>query len=680
MSTPTKAQFGEARKLFKSDNPIEIFLQSKNVSLIGSGDSRKCKCPLHDDKNPSMSVNVSDGTWKCFAGCGEGGVVELAALMEGKSVDDFLCQFVKERDEKTKKPTEPAVPPPDWNACVEAFTDEKIDKLCEWRGYSRKFVEQLVEHKMVGICETRLAFPIYTGTKVTGTHQKTNSGWITRGPCDRPWVIGDHMEHVFLFESQWDAFALMDAVSWFTNTGVRAVSSILITRGASKGKSVQNMIPPKSRVTVWMQNDQPDLKGNIPAEKWLSDVTSVVTAPIYVARPPAEFKDLNDWSRGGAFTAEIVDACEAAEKYVDPNAKPLPVPLDFREMMKFNPDSDKDCLIGRRWLCRGGSCIWVGSSGLGKSVLTLQAAITFALDEHLFGLEPVRPLKSIIISAEDDDGDIAETIQGVASGMGITPPDPRFEVIMENVKMYRITNLHGLEFIGLCEQLVREHQADLLWINPLLSYYSGNPSDPEKVSEFCGALSSMQESTGVCTMLIHHTGKPMNSDTTKNWSIEDHSYLGLGSSVWTNWARAIVILQAMKKPVGIFSLLFPKRGQRTGIVDESFKRVRQIYLEHAEKGLCWMPSDFCPDGDENTGLGRPLKVSWSRFYESWDGRDKTTSEIKGLLSHLFKVSDKTAFRTLMKWSGVCLFKNGNDLWNIKTEEGQNGQNGQKSFV
>jgi len=31
-------------------------------------------CPFHQDRTPSLSINLEKGVWKCFAGCGEGGM------------------------------------------------------------------------------------------------------------------------------------------------------------------------------------------------------------------------------------------------------------------------------------------------------------------------------------------------------------------------------------------------------------------------------------------------------------------------------------------------------------------------------------------------------------------------------------------------------------------------------
>jgi hypothetical protein len=506
---------------------------------------------------------------------------------------------------------------------------------------------------------------------VVGTHQRVKNGWLMRGK-HAPWIIGaGHFENVILFESQWDAFAFMDATRWLEIPAFRSQSSIVITRGAANAKSIQHTFPSRGHLIAWMQNDPEDDKGNSPAKGWLNDLVRAV-GPVHVCWPPPEHKDLNDWLKAGAVSADILTMMESAPLYRDPSLPPIKPSLDFRKMLAFDPKADPDCLLGQRYLCRGGSCIWVGASGLGKSVLNIQAAITFCLQEDLFGLEPRKPLRSVIFSAEDDEGDISETFQGVIRAFGISESDPRFDTIVNSVFVYQESTLKGLPFIGYAEQAVRENKADLLWINPLLSYYTGNPSDPEKSGEFCGALSSLQANTGVCTQLVHHTGKPKESESTKHWSVDDFSYIGIGSSVWTNWARAIVVLQALKSPAGTFVLRFAKRGNRTGIVDEDFIRQREVYLEHADVGLCWVPSDYKPG--EKDGGGRPEKARWNLIEKHWSGEPLSNESWTKLCREVLSVSDKTARRVLSKWSGIHIVKNTNDLWIKCSGNGQNGQN------
>src|SRR5580704_9528316 len=68
----------------------------------------------------------------------------------------------------------------------------------------------------------------------------------------------------------------------------------------------------------------------------------------------------------------------------------------------------EETLLGNRWLCRGGGALIVAPSGQGKSVLTAQASILWACNKAAFGIKPSRPLRSLILQAEDDDGDIQE--------------------------------------------------------------------------------------------------------------------------------------------------------------------------------------------------------------------------------------------------------------------------------
>src|SRR5438309_1117628 len=42
-----------------------------------AGAEVKARCPFHDDRNPSLSVNFDKGVWTCHAGCGNGGILEF---------------------------------------------------------------------------------------------------------------------------------------------------------------------------------------------------------------------------------------------------------------------------------------------------------------------------------------------------------------------------------------------------------------------------------------------------------------------------------------------------------------------------------------------------------------------------------------------------------------------------
>jgi CHC2 zinc finger len=45
--------------------------------FTGQGDEQKTRCPFHDDRTPSLSVNFEKGAWCCHAGCGNGGILDF---------------------------------------------------------------------------------------------------------------------------------------------------------------------------------------------------------------------------------------------------------------------------------------------------------------------------------------------------------------------------------------------------------------------------------------------------------------------------------------------------------------------------------------------------------------------------------------------------------------------------
>ncbi len=81
-------------------------------------------------------------------------------------------------------------------------------------------------------------------------------------------------------------------------------------------------------------------------------------------------------------------------------------------------DGDPNELLKFRFLCRGGALLIVGPAGVGKSTLAMQAALCWAIERDFFGIVPARPLRSLMIQSENDEGDLAEMRDGVLAGLG----------------------------------------------------------------------------------------------------------------------------------------------------------------------------------------------------------------------------------------------------------------------
>lgn len=268
--------------------------------------------------------------------------------------------------------------------------------------------------------------------------------------------------------------------------------------------------------------------------------------------------------------------------------------MEIDALLAFQPEADHDVILGNRYLCRGGSCVIVGSTSVGKSSLGLQMAVLWAIGASFFGLKPVRPLKSLFLQAENDLGDMAEMFQGILKGTGLlhaNNPDANAELVQilkENIIIKRDQTHSGPNFAPFARSLIEIHQPDIFWVDPLLSFYGNDIVDQKTMTTFLrGDLNPISEQTGILWILLHHTGKPAKdaAKTQKTWTSRDYAYLGLGSSELSNWARAIITLANAGEDE--FKLVFAKRGWRSGVLDDSANPTTEIHIAHGGEFICW---------------------------------------------------------------------------------------------
>lgn len=269
----------------------------------------------------------------------------------------------------------------------------------------------------------------------------------------------------------------------------------------------------------------------------------------------------------------------------------------FADLCALDTTRDPNCVIGfrdgatLRYLCRGKAAWLLGPSGTGKSSLEAQFAVGWAIGAPVFGIAPARPLRSLIIQAENDDYDLAEMVQGVASAHGLHPEDERWADVARNVLFRTETSSFGARFCGRLREMIDADRPDVVWVDPLLSFAGIDVSKQDQVTPFLRELlTPVLESTGTVMIGVHHTGKPKDSKATRDWTAIDWAYAGIGSSELVNWARAVMLL----RPVDgrDYELKLAKRGTRAGAthpdgsVAHSSVWLRQavgrIYWEHCQ--------------------------------------------------------------------------------------------------
>lgn len=228
----------------------------------------------------------------------------------------------------------------------------------------------------------------------------------------------------------------------------------------------------------------------------------------------------------------------------------------------------------------------VAPSGQGKSVLTAQASILWACNRAAFGIKPSRPLRSLILQAEDDDGDMQEMGE-IINHLNLDEDEIR--MVDTNTFVEPCNDLCGEKLLAAADHFLDQYPSDILWINPFSAYLGADVKNSEANNMFLRTgLNPILKKHNCAVILIHHTPKT-NFNGTENYKPSDWMYRGSGSADITNWARAIMVIDPCAN-MGTFKFIAAKRGKRIGWGNEY--PVYEEYFSHCkEEGkLLWVPS------------------------------------------------------------------------------------------
>ena len=272
--------------------------------------------------------------------------------------------------------------------------------------------------------------------------------------------------------------------------------------------------------------------------------------------------------------------------------------ISVGDLEQADPAAQADSLLGQRFLCREGSWLIVGQSGIGKSSFMLQCAACFAIGRAAFGILPAGALRQVIIQAENSFLDLAEPYQGIVSALAFTGEDRA--LASRNLTIICEDTCTGSAFAKLLDHVAKKYEPQVVWIDPLLAYIGGEIGRQEVCSGFLrNAVNPVLHARGIAVVFLHHTPKPRAKDD--KLAGQDQVYLGTGSSDLANWARAITTITAAPDAPGVFEVAHPKRGKRLAAP------VR--FVEHAAAGICW-----CESAPPGVRADSPARGPKSRYH------------------------------------------------------------------
>jgi hypothetical protein len=271
----------------------------------------------------------------------------------------------------------------DWDKDYQ-MSEADIDELAQWRGYSREFVQWLIEQQLIGRSRKQKywAFPFKDSNgKIVSAHvRKDKDHWFYDPPLKnlgfsvQPLIVGDlsKAEKAFSDESPWDILAVCDKLGIHYGELIAGIA----TRGAANAALVAT-IKVDAELYVIPQNDTA-------GRAWAESLGTVLSKSFKLIAVPENFHDVNDWLQALSDIGEFIEAIRTAATK-EPGGQPAKterVEAFGKSMVNGQKFASiqvppKEVII-EDWLKAGETGFIYASRGTGKTWLTLSLCIAIA--------------------------------------------------------------------------------------------------------------------------------------------------------------------------------------------------------------------------------------------------------------------------------------------------------------
>jgi hypothetical protein len=190
-----------------------------------------------------------------------------------------------------------------WETAVAKLSPEQVAELSARRGYRPEFVQWFSDQGWIGwslFRGGRWCFPVHEGGRIVAAHQIPPTkgepvSYFPKGRGVHPLIVGDlaTASRVYVFESQWDMMAALDAANFHREPK----GAYLATRGAANRLPKSLPIPKGRTLFAIMQND-PVKNGKVPAEEWLRGLREQGSWPVLRVDTPTDYEDPQAWLAG----------------------------------------------------------------------------------------------------------------------------------------------------------------------------------------------------------------------------------------------------------------------------------------------------------------------------------------------------------------------------------------------
>ena len=439
---------------------------------IGSTRELKLLCPFHADKVPSLSFNLERGVWTCFAGCGDGGLIDFEQKLHGGTRDDARARVEEIMGADHLFESQRTKP-----VAIYQYRDAQGRVVFEKLRYEpKRFVQRRPDGK--GGFEYKL-----------GNIQK---------PLYRlPELITANVALICEGEKDADRVASLKLGDRDPDTRVAATTNF---DGAGKWREDYGIYFAGKRVVILPDNDD---AGRQHAEIVARNVSRYAAGVRIVELPGLPEKgDVSDFLEKHTADDLIAEIKRApAWKPIQQTHRRV---VEGTRFVTSSPAEVDWALEGV--IERGSNGVIVGEPKAGKSLAIVDLMIAIATGTPWLGFAVPRRMKCALISREDYPGMTARRIGSLFRGSERRIDFEGWTWINTRAQTPSFLLEDEVEVSAMIQEL-KDEQIEFCCLDVFRRLHMADENDNTEMSKILATLTKIQQEVGCALALVHHANR-----------------------------------------------------------------------------------------------------------------------------------------------------------------------------
>ena len=461
-------------------NPDEIrrYFEVRGIKFSGVSVKQVVRCIFHQDRRPSLSIDLAKGVFNCFSGCGKGGLIDFEQKFNGGlSRTDALAAIHESLGIEFSGPSPETEP-----EAIYPYTDERGRLLFQ----KLRFPGKRFSHRKIA----------------EGGGWEYSLGKVRKPLYNLPALITANQ--VCLVEGEKDADNVNKLkLSSLDETGFSRIMATTNFDGAGHWDAALSRYFAGKDVAILPDFDEIGLHH---AQAVASSVLDYAASVKVVQLPGLPAKgDVSDYLETHT-REELVEEISKAPLWVPKKSELLVTAQEFLQRASEEIE----------WLVQG--VIQKGSNGficsdpkVGKSWLAVVLALALVLGKSWLGFQVNGHSKVALISREDNPGLTKWRMRRLLAGMNATEDDLGDNLYVNSKDQSAVFKLDVPEQLSEMMAALKALRPDFVILDVLNILHSADENDNTEMRKVldCANLISTEVRTSIC--VLHHFNKDVKN-------------------------------------------------------------------------------------------------------------------------------------------------------------------------